>query len=217
MQVSELMSTEVVTAQPSTTLKEIARLMLNHRISGIPIVGDDEKLLGIITEADILHHEAVRAGEDHPGYMYALLGGDAGPATTAGEAMTTHVYTISPDDDHTQAARTMENRGVKRLPVVASDGSVLGVISRADIIASFARPDELIEDEIREDLIARLLWLDPDTLKITVEEGTVTLAGTVPKRTDARILEALARRLDGVIDLDASGLSYEIDDSRDGV
>ena len=128
--------------------------------------------------------------------------------------MTTNVFTVSPDSDHTQAARTMETRGVKRLPVVAPDGTVLGVISRADIITSFARPDELIEDEIREDIVVRLLWLEPDSVNIVVDEGKVTLEGRVPRKTDARILEALSRRLDGVIDIDADALEYEFDDTK---
>ncbi len=215
MRVHELMSTDVVTATPDTSLKEVARLMLGHSVSGIPIVDADKRLIGIVTEADIVHHEALRASGDRLGILHTILGEDE-PATTAGQAMTSHVVTTGPEEDHTVAARLMETRGVKRLPVVDVDGHVLGVVSRSDIMTSFARPDELIEDEIQVDILDRILWLEPGTVEVEVDEGSVTLRGTVDKKSDARILEELTKRLDGVVAVDIRGLHYTFDDTRKG-
>lgn len=216
MRVHELMSTDVITATAETGLKQIARLMLGNEISGIPIVDDEQRLIGIITEADIVHHESVRASGDRPGIVHALLGDDEAQATTAGEAMTTHVFTTTPEVDHTIAARLMETRGVKRLPVVDVDGHVVGIISRADIMTSFARPDELIEDEIQVDILERILWIQPGTVAIEVDDGSVMLKGSLPNRSDARILEALTKRLDGVIDVDTTDLHWDVDDTKTG-
>lgn len=215
MKVHELMSTEVVTTGAATSLKEVARLMIRHSISGVPIVDDERRLIGIVTEGDILHHESLRAGGDRLGILDSIFGDDATP-TTAGEAMTAPAVTTAPDVDHTVAARLMETRGVKRLPVVDVDGGVVGIISRFDIMTSFARPDELIQDEIQVDILDRILWTEPGAVTVEVVEGRVTLAGLVPNKSDARVLEELSKRLDGVVEVDATELHYSIDDSKTG-
>ena len=212
MKVHELMTTEVVTARGDSSLKELARLMLAHEISGVPIVDDDRCLIGIITEAYILHYASLRAELDGLGLL-PIMRDDTSAAATADSVMSDRVITTAPDVDHTVAARLMETRGVKRLPVVDVDGHLLGIISRADIMASFARPDELIEDDVRVDIVRRILWLEPETIDVSVDEGHVTLSGSVPRRTDARILEELTRRIDGVVEVDASGVSFEFDDT----
>ena len=87
---------------------------------------------------------------------------------------------------------------MKRLPVVDMEGRLVGIVSRADVVAAYTRPDELIEDEIREDVIRRILFLDPDSISVDVTEGVVTLSGEIDNQTDSRLLEELVRRLDGV-------------------
>lgn len=111
MKVHELISTEVVTAATETSLKEVARMMLGHRISGVPIVDEDDRLVGVVTEADILHHESLRAEGDRLGILHTVQGYDVAPAKTVGDAMSAHVVTTGPDVDHTVAARLMETRG----------------------------------------------------------------------------------------------------------
>ena len=216
MKVHDLMSTEVITAAPETSLKEVARMMLGHQISGVPIVGEDDRLVGVVTEADILHHESLRDEGDRLGILHRIRGDEVITATTAGDAMSAHVVTTGPDVDHTVAARLMETRGVRRLPVVDAYGHVLGIISRSDIMTCFARPDELIEDEIRVDILDRILWTEPGAVNIEVVEGRVTLKGSVPKKSDARILEVLTGRLDGVIDVNTDEVYYAQDDTRTG-
>ena len=127
--------------------------------------------------------------------------------------MSTAVKTIPPDMDVIGAARFMQDQQVKRL-VVAEGDTMVGIISRADFVAAFTRPDDLIEDEIREDLIRRVLFVDPETVDVGVTNGVVTLMGTIGTRTEARLMEELARRLDGVVEV-KSDLTWRIDDTAD--
>lgn len=215
MKVRDLMTTDPVTTTPDAPLKEAARLMVRHKVSGLPVV-DDGKVVGIVTEGDFLRQEASR---DQP-YRFSLLDalfGDepAGPpaAETVGEVMTVQVLTVAPEASLSEAARIMTSRRVKRLPVVGADGALLGVISRADVVNAFTKPDEVIEDEIREDIIRRLLFLDPAVVQVSVTDGVVSLTGVLENRTEAHLLEELTRRIDGVIRVD-SHLTFEVDDQR---
>jgi CBS domain-containing protein len=125
--------------------------------------------------------------------------------------MSKSVKTIPPEMDVTGAARFMQAQDVKRL-VVASDGRMVGIISRFDIVSAFTRPDDLIEDEIREDLVRRVLFVDPETIEVSVLNGVVTFVGSIGTRTEARLVEELARRLDGVVDV-SNQLTWRIDDT----
>lgn len=214
MRVRELMTTDPVTTTADTPLKEVARVMLTRRISGLPVVDAAGTLIGIVTEGDIVHQESRKARGDVPGLLRSLFGDDDGPAITAGEAMTSPAITTGPDIDHTVAARLMETRGVKPLPVVDADGRVIGIVGRSDIMASFARPDELIEDEIQVDILDRIMWTEPGAVNVEVIEGRVTLSGSVPKKTDARILEVLTGRLHGVVDVNIDEVRYAHDDTK---
>ena len=214
MRVIDLMSTEVVTIGPDETIKEAARLMVTERVSGLPVTDDKGHLIGIVTEADFLEREL-----DKDGGGGGLLGAVFGPATrqpdavTVREVMSANPITIASDATLAEAARVMATNSVKRLPIIEIDGSVVGVLSRADIVAAFARPDELIDDEIREDIAKRVLFVDPESLDISVNDGIVALGGELPTKTDARILEELCRRLEGVVSIDSS-LTWKVDDTK---
>jgi CBS domain-containing protein len=214
MKVIDLMSTDVVTIRPEETIKEAARLMVANRVSGLPVVDGRETLIGIVTEADFLQRE-----HDRESPSGGLLGAIFGPesshseAVTVGEVMSSNVITVAPDASVAEAARVLATGGIKRLPIVDPDGAVVGVISRADIVAAFARPDELIDDEIREDISRRILFVDPDALDMSVTDGIVDIAGELPTKTDARILEELTRRLEGVVRVDSS-LTWKVDDTK---
>ena len=215
MRVIDLMTADVVTVRRDTPLKEAARLMVAARVSGLPVIEDDGTLVGIITEADYLHREVERERPRRHGLLDALLGGGhaLADAELVGEAMSEGVVTISAEAPLVEAARVMSDRDVKRLPVVAEGNRLIGVLSRADIVAAFTRPDELIEDEINEDVLRRLLFVDPASVDVAVKDGIVTLHGELPTRSEARMLEELSRRLDGVVAVD-SNVTWKIDDTR---
>lgn len=216
MNVLDLMTTDPVTTTPDASLKEAARLMMSNQVSGLPVV-DGGRLVGIVTEGDYLRREADREQPYRLSLLEALFGnGDGEPEVEkVSDVMTTKVHTIDADATISEAARVMAKRGVKRLPVVDEDGSLIGVISRADIVSAFTKPDEVIEDEIREDVAVRLLFLDRDAVGIDVEDGVVTLTGRLENRTEAHLLEELSKKVAGVIRVE-SKLEFEVDDERIG-
>jgi CBS domain-containing protein len=200
MQVLDLMTTEVVKVSPDTGIKEAAQLMFRHRVSGLPVVDDAGRVAGIITEADFLRMEVARGEAEDPK-----------PIEKVSQVMSSGVVTIAPEEGLAEAAKIMVVQDVKRLPVVDDEGRMQGIISRLDIVAVFTRPDEIIEDEIREDLIRRVLFVDPDAIDVTVKGGVVTFKGEIGTRNEARLLEELARRLDGVMRVQ-NDLTWRLDD-----
>ena len=201
MQVVDLMTTEVITVSPETGIRDAARLMFRNRVSGLPVVSPAGTLIGIITEADFLRLEVERQEGD------SELGEEVGGVMSSG------VVTTDPDTSIYEAAKIMTFQDIKRLPVVDEEQHLLGIISRADIVSIFTRPDDIIEDEIREDLIRRVLFVDPDQLDVTVSNGVVTFVGDIGTRTEARLLEELTSRLDGVLRVE-SRLEWRYDDTK---
>jgi CBS domain-containing protein len=210
------MTTDPITTTPDALLKEAARIMVREKISGLPVM-EGSKVVGIVTEGDFLRQEANRDQPYRLSLLEALFGeGAAEPAVeTVGEVMTEPVITITPDATVSEAARVMSHRKVKRLPVLDDGGNLIGVISRADVVNAFTKPDEVIEDEVREDIVRRLLFLEPDVIDVGVDDGVVTLSGELENRTEAHLLEELTRRIAGVVRV-VSNLTYEVDDQRIG-
>ena len=202
MNVVDLMTTEVIAVSRDTGLREAARLMFRNRVSGLPVTEPDGTLIGIITEADFLRLEVERQE------------GARDQVATVGEVMSIGVVTIRPEMEIYEAAKIMAVQEVKRLPVVDDDNRLLGVISRADIVSIFTRPDDVIEDEIREDLLRRVLFIDPDDLRVSVTNGVVALSGEVGTRAEASMLEELTNRLDGVFGVETklTWLHADVDD-----
>ncbi|MCZ6462513.1 MAG: CBS domain-containing protein [Actinobacteria bacterium] len=202
MNVVDLMTTEVIAVSRDTGLREAARLMFRNRVSGLPVTEPDGTLIGIITEADFLRLEVERQERARD------------RVATVGEVMSIGVVTIRPEMEIYEAAKIMAVQEVKRLPVVDDDNRLLGVISRADIVSIFTRPDDVIEDEIREDLLRRVLLIDPDELGVSVTNGVVALSGEVGTRAEASMLEELTNRLDGVFGVETklTWLHADVDD-----
>ncbi len=214
MKVRDLMTTDPLTATPDMLLKEAARTMVRNKVSGLPVLLDGE-LVGIVTEGDFLRQEANR---DQP-YRFSLLdalfgeGPSDPPAVeTVVEVMSEHVISIGPEASIGEAARVMANKRVKRLPVLDA-GVLIGIISRADVVNAFTKPDEIIEDEVREDIVRRLLFLDPEDVGVSVLDGVVTLDGEMENRTEAHLLEELTRRVEGVVRVE-SNLTFLVDDQK---
>jgi len=203
MKVSELMNPDVVTVSAETSLKQVADVLTERRISGVPVVGEDGRLLGVVSEADIV------LGEQGPGRVRGrLLGwivdggradGERLSAQTAGDAMTTPGIAISAGADVSLAARRMIDAGIKRLPVVDGDDRVVGIVTRSDLVRAFARSDEELEQEIHR-LVRGGLWLDqPERVEVQVDAGEALLAGTVDTRSDAELLRLFVARIPGIV------------------
>lgn len=213
MIIRDLMTTDLITVGPETSLKEAARRMLQAGISGL-LVTDDERLVGIITEADFVSAEAGRGKRKRAGLLRFLIRDEGVPSEerSVGDVMTTDVVTVSPDAEHVEAARLMHLTGVKRLPVV-EEGELVGLVSRSDVLRSFVRPDQDIIDEIGDRVMRKVMWVDPKRVSIGCEEGNVTLVGNLETRSDVELLVELASRVDGVASL-KSELRYEVDNTK---
>jgi CBS domain-containing protein len=215
MTVRELMSEDVATVEPSTSLKAVAVLLAGRRISGVPVVGPDRSVLGVVSEADIVARER-GDGPPRTGILAWLAGETAEEAArlqarTAGEAMSSPAITVGPGSDVSFAARRMTDAGVKRLPVVAGDGRLVGILTRSDLVRAFARSDAALEKEIHK-LLRETLWLDePERVTVDVDDGEVALAGQVDRRSDAELLRLFVPRIPGVIAVE-SAVTWAWDD-----
>ena len=200
MKVKDLMNEDVLAVEPETTVKEVASLLVEHRISGVPVVDETRKVLGVVSEADILLKE--RGADPEPRMLRSLLGAfadlDKLEARTASEAMTSPAITIGSKKDLYQAARLMTEHGVKRLPVVDDRGVLVGIVTRGDLVKAFARPDDEIAREI-EEMVRRTLWIEDENLEVRVLGGEVRLSGKLERRTDAELLPRFVSRVPGVV------------------
>jgi len=213
--VSDVMTRTVVSVDASAPFKDIVRRMQDYRVSAVPVVDEDDIVLGIVSEGDLL----LKEDEDLEGEPRFLDGArrrrDRSKAAgrIASELMTIPVITIGPDATLGEAARLMHRHAVKRLPVVdRKGGSILGIVSRKDLLKVFLREDAEIAQEIREDVIRRTLWIDPHTIRVVVREGIVTMEGQLVPRSLLPILERLVLTTEGVVAFE-SRLSYPPDDA----
>ena len=216
MKIEKLMSENVITVGPDTPLREVAAMLAEHRISGLPVVGERLQVLGVVSEADILLKEQ-GPGPRH-GRIVGWLAGDGADtdklsARTAGEAMTSPAITIGRGAHVSSAARLMTETGIKRLPVVDGNGTLIGIVTRADLVRAFARPDAEIEHEIREDVMYHTLWLEQPGVAVRVEQGEVRLAGKLERRSDAELLERFVALVPGVVTV-SSTLRWTWDDRK---
>lgn len=212
--VGELMTSAVVHVRPDTGFKEIARLLAEHDVTSVPVLDHDDRPLGLVSEADLLLNEA--AQEDPAGLMLTPQLSRAehtrSRATTAEGLMTTPAVCARPEWTVVEAARRMQFEHLKRLPVVDEAGRLVGIVSRSDLLRVFLRQDRAISEEITHDLLERTLGLAPGSVDVRVNEGRVSLTGTVERRALVPVVERLCRSVDGVVDV-TSRLDYRTDDT----
>jgi CBS domain-containing protein len=216
MKLGELMTPDPIAVGPETPLKDVAAILLEHRISGVPVIGERLEVLGVVSEADIVAKEVGPDPRDRRLIAW-LLGGrhvdqQKVEARTAAEAMGSPAITVGAHETVTEAARLMTSIGIKRLPVVDDEGKLIGIVTRTDLVRAFMRGDEEIEREIRE-MILESLWLDEPGLKLTVERGEVRLAGKMRRRSDAELLARLTQRVPGVVVVHST-LRWDWDDGH---
>jgi CBS domain-containing protein len=211
--VSDVMTRQVLTARAAMPVKELARAMVEHHISALPVLDEDDRLIGIVSEADLI----LKQGHQIPRPPHWWEGGPQratvrrAAGDTAGELMSSRPVTVGPDATLAQAARLMSDEAVKRLPVLDEHGRLLGIISRGDLLKAFVRSDDDIREDVLGEVFVHLLWADPTQVEVKVTDGIVDLAGTVDRRSTAEAAERLVRRLDGVVDV-RCGLEFAHDD-----
>jgi len=216
MTAGDVMTTTVVTATPDTPIKMIGQLLWQHRISGVPIVDASGRILGIVTEADLLLGKEAAAGERFEPLVAPLRERRErakARAEVAGQAMTSPAVTITADTPLAAVARVMRKHRVKRLPVVDDAEHVIGILSRHDLLSALARPDAEIQGDVVDWVLRKWLGVDPGGIDVAVEDGIVTLTGQLDRRSDAEVLEHLVHSIDGVVAV-RSHVTFRWDDTR---
>ncbi|WP_416956171.1 CBS domain-containing protein [Streptomyces sp. Agncl-13] len=219
--VGSVMTAEVVRATYGTPFKEVARLLGEHRISGLPVVDEDDQVIGVVSETDLMAHQAEAPDPYEPKKRFRFTDLTRGgkqraaksTARTAGRLMTAPPVTVHADDTIVEAARTMAQHRVERLPVLDEENRLVGIVTRRDVLQVFLRPDAEIRDEVVAEILVRALWLAPSSVDVSVVEGVVTLAGHMERKSETEIAVSMVRQIDGVVAV-VDQLSYRTDDSH---
>lgn len=202
-----VMKTDVVTVHPDTPFKAIAVLLTSWGVSGAPVVDEGKHVLGVVTQGDLLEHQAAH------GRIRAWRARQKATGATASDLMTAPAIIAHEDMNVSEAARLMEERKIHRLPVIGAEDKLTGIVGRADLLRVFLRQDNDIRAEVRDEVIAKEMCVDPQTLFVSVLDGVVSLGGEVERKGMIPVLVALVRRVDGVVEV-KQRLTFKMDDTH---
>jgi CBS domain-containing protein len=214
MKAADIMVTQVVTLRPEQTVYEAAELMVDHRISGVPVVREDRTPVGIITESDLMRRPEAGTQRRHSAGLPILTGPEQlarqyikENAYRVQDVMTRDVITGTPETDLADVADLLEHNRIKRVPIVAA-GKVVGIVSRADLVRALVTIHKRLSAEIpasdetlREKIIERLRdqpWAAQDPIDVKVHDGKVELSGTVDYVAQRKALRAAVESVSGV-------------------
>jgi CBS domain-containing protein len=186
MLVRDVMSTRVLSVRSDSPLKQVATLLLSNRIGGVPVLDNEGRVLGIVSESDLQP-----AREGAPGR----------PLRIAADVMTRTLVTLTEEDTVTQAARILLRHRIKRAPVLR-DGVIVGMITRSDLLRPYLRTDLEIRADVEEALFGDSLDLRGGQVTVRVSQGVVRLEGRARDPRQRALATRLARSVDGVIDVD---------------
>ncbi|MFG2041865.1 CBS domain-containing protein [Dactylosporangium sp. NPDC048998] len=213
--VRDVMAKGVVTVAPDLAYKQIVDLLVDVGVSAVPVVGEDRRVLGVVSEADLLHKVEFNGADVHAGLFErrrARLAKEKATGETAAQLMTSPAVTVPATATLTTAAQIMERENVKRLPVLDDDGELVGIVSRRDLLRRYLRTDDDIRAEILDGVLRRVLWIDPIEVDVAVTDGHVLLDGKVDRRSTAQIAVRLVRSVDGVVGV-TDELEWGFDDT----
>ncbi|WP_310723420.1 CBS domain-containing protein [Streptomyces sp. N2A] len=200
--VSDVMTETVAAVDRQARFKEIVETMERWKVSALPVLAGEGRVVGVVSEADLLPKEEFR--ESDPERLEQLRRVDdvrRAEAVTAGELMSTPALTVSANATLSQAARIMARESVKRLPVVDGHGVLRGIVSRADLLKVFLRSDEELAEEVRRNVLSELFAPPAQGLRVEVADGVVTLRGRVRDTSLIPVIARLVRSVEGVVDV----------------
>ncbi|MCX5097345.1 CBS domain-containing protein [Streptomyces sp. NBC_00365] len=201
--VSDVMTQTVVSVGRQASFKELVKLMRDGQVSALPVVEGECRVVGVVSEADLLYKEEFRDGApDRYTQLRGLTDLTKADALTAEQLMTSPALTTRPDTTLAEAARTMARAKVKRLPVVDELGVLQGVVSRADLLKVFLRGDEELAEEVRREVVSYLFPPPSSALRVDVREGVVKLVGRIRDTALVPVAARLVRAVEGVVDVE---------------
>jgi CBS domain-containing protein len=212
--VETVMTRDVVTARTETPFKELVDLLATRRIGALPVL-DGERVVGVVSQTDLLH----KLDLPENGLGMRLFGRgrrarDKAAGDVAGDLMTAPAVTVTPATTLAAAARLMARRRVTHLPVLDDADRLVGIVARHDLLSPYLRPDGELRDEISREVVERSLLLGPTDVTVAVDDGVVTLHGTVDRRSTALIAVRLTRGFAGVVDV-VDELRWKYDDEEE--
>jgi CBS domain-containing protein len=203
VKVADVMTRKVIAVRGNASFREIAVRLRDERVSAFPVIDDNNRVIGVVSEADLIAKEAAGGGYDSSsGPWSGLLHRhelEKARGVTAAQLMSKPAVIAGPDDTVSHVAQLMYDRRVKRLPVVDGAGRLVGIISRTDVLSVYSRPDEDIRREITGPLLLENFLVDPGTYQVTVKDGIVTLTGTPETDTVGQEIIRAVRHIDGVV------------------
>ena len=212
MKARDVMVSPVISVKPSCTVKEVAKTLLERRISAVPVVDDSGKLAGIVSEGDLMHRAEIGTQRRHSWWLRVFTGDDAlaaeytkAHARTVADVMTRDVITASPDTPLHEIAALLERHSIKRVPIVR-DGALLGIVSRANLLQALASSHkdldvQLSDTAIRDRILALLNnqpWAHTLLLNVTVNGGVVDLWGITGSDAERKAIRVAAESAPGV-------------------
>jgi CBS domain-containing protein len=214
-QVGDVMTTDVATVDEQTPYRAIIDLMMGRHISAVPVVDDFGRVLGVVSQADLLHKVEL-IGEPHERRLFeGRRRHDArtkADAAVAKELMTTPAVTTFPHTPLVAAAKLMDREHVKRLPVTNDLGRLVGIVTRGDLLRVHLRPDADIRHDLMREVLQRILAVQPGMIQVTVTDGVVRLVGQLDRRTSVEIAGRLAAQVSGVVQV-LNELGFDFDDT----
>ena len=214
--VADVMTRRVATVTEETTYKQIVETLTKNGVSAVPVVDLDQHVIGVVSEADLLHKVDIAGLEPHGWPLErkrTRIGREKANADFAGDLMTVPPITVTESDSVAVAARLMDTEQVKRLPVVDSKGRLVGIVSRSDLLRPYLRTDEDLREEISQGVLLRTMWMDPREFTVAVDQGIVTIRGEVERSSSIPILIGIIRSVPGVVDV-IERVSSRLDDDR---
>jgi CBS-domain-containing membrane protein len=213
MQASDIMTTDVVSVPSTATVFEAAALMAKHHISGLPVVDEDGRLVGIISEGDLLHRVETGTGKAQRSWFGEFLFSTRKRAAEylkenalkVSDIMTENFVSVLPATELAEVAYLLERHHIKRVPVVAG-GKAVGIVSRSNLVAALSRaaqaaPDALASDEAIHQGVMQALgghrWAMAAE-NVVVKDGVVHLWGTVRSEEERKAINVCAERVAGV-------------------
>ena len=215
MKARDVMTLAVFTVKPTTSVKDVARLFIERRVSAVPVVDDQGKIVGIVSEGDLVHRSEISTQRRRPWWLDLMVRDktlDAeeyikAHAKRVADVMTRNVITAAPDTSLQEIAETLEKYGIKRLPIVR-DGKLVGIVSRANLVQAIATSGSnldvrLSDTTIREKLLTLLNQRNwgqqyPACLNVTVNGGVVDLWGFIESDTERKAIRVAAEATPGV-------------------
>ncbi|MCC5477817.1 CBS domain-containing protein [Streptomyces barringtoniae] len=200
--VSDVMTHTVAAVGRRAPFKEIVRLMQDWQISALPVIEGEGRVVGVVSEADMLPTEELR-DDPQAGYLRLRRPADLAKAgaLTAGDLMSSPAVTVRANATLAEAARAMAQEGVKRLPVVDDAGLLAGIVSRTDLLKVFLRDDEDIAEEVRREVVSYLFPAPASAIHVDVHDGVVTLTGRIRDTALVPVAAHLVRAVEGVVDV----------------